>query len=284
MFVQRIFEKLSRKQAKVTEALNDLIQYTKDVEIDMELQREMFKRDSRLLEEELKKESLSDVTAKALLLLEKLQEKLFATEIAKVEALFMEKIRELARKTNFVDSIKIDDDFNVHLFKKVIIASESLRQTILKYEEETYKKEYGIYHWKYLLEKFDANDRGTLLKKLQKGKKDIEVLYELDKSVFSNGEKQVYIMTLYWSIMRLCKQEVPFIIDTPFARIDSEHRANITEKFFNDLVGQVFIFSTNEEIVGQHLEILWNNVQAKFLLENVENEKTTVCANAYFGG
>lgn len=277
-------EELMDRHAKLMESLNDLIQYTKDVEIDMELQREIYKRDSRFLEEELKKESLSDVTAKAILLLEKLQERLFATEIAKVEELFMKKIRELARKNNFVDSIKIDDEFNVHLFKNVSIAVETITSTLQRYDEDMYKKENGMYHWNYLLEQFSAKDKDTLLKNLQGKKGNIEVVYELDKSKFSNGEKQVYIMTLYWSIMRLCKQEVPFIIDTPFARIDSEHRANITEKFFNDLLGQVFIFSTNEEIVGQHLDILAGNVQARFLLENSENEKTTICANAYFGG
>lgn len=277
-------EELLLKHSKLMESLSGLIQYTKDVEIDMELQREIFKRDSRLLEEELKKESLGDVTAKAILLLEKLQERLFATEIAKVEVLFMSKIKELARKNNFVESIKIDDEFNVHLFKKVVIASDTIAQTIRKMDEEAYKKEHGIYHWTYLLEQFKASDKMELLQKLKKVNSDIEVVYELDKSKFSNGEKQVYIMTLYWSIMKLCKQEVPFIIDTPFARIDSEHRANITERFFNDLVGQVFIFSTNEEIIGQHLEILSDNIQAKFMLENVENEKTTVCANVYFGG
>lgn len=277
-------EELLTRHAKLVESLNDLIQYTKDVEIDMELQREIFKRDSRFLEDELKKESLSDVTAKAILLLEKLQERLFTNEIAKVEELFMAKIRELARKTNFVDGIKIDDEFNVHLFKKVSVRADALALTLRRYDEESYKKENGIYHWNYLLEQFSAMDKATLLKKLKNKKGNVEVVYELDKSKFSNGEKQVYIMTLYWSIMRLCKQEVPFIIDTPFARIDSEHRANITEKFFNDLLGQVFIFSTNEEIVGQHLDILADNVQARFLLENSENEKTTVCANTYFGG
>lgn len=277
-------EELLRKHAIMVESLNGLIQYTKDVEIDMELQKEIFKKDSRMLEEELKKESLNSVSAKAILLLEKLQERLFSTEIEKVEVLFMGKIKGLARKSNFVDSIKIDDEFNVHLFKKVKISSESLLQTVQKMDEEIYKKEYGIYHWNALLEKFKVKEKKELLHKLQKSNRDIEVIYELDKSKFSNGEKQVYIMTLYWSIMRLCKQDVPFIIDTPFARIDSEHRANITEKFFNDLSGQVFIFSTNEEIIGPHLEILSDNVQAKFLLENIENEKTTICANAYFGG
>ena len=84
--------------------------------------------------------------------------------------------------------------------------------------------------------------------------------------------------------MQLNKQEVPFVIDTPFARIDSEHRTNITKRFFMDLSGQVFIFSTNEEIVGEHYEQMRKRIQAKFLLENVDNLQTTVYANEYFGG
>ena len=80
------------------------------------------------------------------------------------------------------------------------------------------------------------------------------MLQEIEKSRLSKGEKQVFIMALYWAFMQLNKQNVPFVIDTPFARIDSEHRSNITKKFFMDLSGQVFIFSTNEEIVGEHYE------------------------------
>jgi len=159
-----------------------------------------------------------------------------------------------------------------------------LYQAIARYDEESYIKEFGKYHWNFLLQRFTAKDRKDLMRKIKATRQDVDINYEIDKAVLSNGEKQVYIMTLYWSIMKLCRQEVPFIIDTPFARIDSEHRANITEKFFNDLTGQVFIFSTNEEIVGKHLEIIKDNIQATFLLENTENEKTTVCTNSYFGG
>lgn len=277
-------EELLKKQARLTDSLNDLIQYTKDVEIDLELQREIYKRESRLLEEELKKDSLSDVTARAILLLEKLQERLFAVEVSKVEQHFMKKIKELARKSNFIDAIKIDEDFNVHILKKVKVDMQELYLQISRYDENSYLKEFGEYHWSYLLSILRVKNRSELLKKLKVTTGSVHICYEIDKSVLSNGEKQVYIMTLYWSIMKLCKQEIPFIIDTPFARIDSEHRANITEKFFDDLQGQVFIFSTNEEIVGTHLDILKHNIQAKFLLENVGNDKTTVYSNMYFGG
>ena len=51
-----------------------------------------------------------------------------------------------------------------------------------------------------------------------------------------------------------------------------------------DLSGQVFIFSTNEEIVGENYEKMKNRIQAEFLLENSDNLQTIVYANEYFGG
>lgn len=277
-------EELLQRQEILTDILNHLVEEAKNIEINLEIQRGVYKRDKHALEEELKKNSLNDLSTNAILLLEKLQEKLFSTEITKVEKFFMAKIKELARKTNFIEAIKIDDAFNVHIFKKVELSPDELYQTILRYDEELYIKEFGEYHWEFLLEKFKSKDRMELLRTVKEIKQQVEIYYEIDKAVLSNGEKQIYIMTLYWSIMKLCRQEIPFIIDTPFARIDSEHRTNITEKFFNDLAGQIFIFSTNEEIVGEHLNIIKDNIQATFLLENTKNQKTIVWDNSYFGG
>lgn len=84
-------------------------------------------------------------------------------------------------------------------------------------------------------------------------------------------------------MMQLCNKEVPFIIDTPFARIDTEHRAHITEKFFKELRGQVFIFSTDEEITSSHVEVIGAKLEAKFLIENTDNSRTTIKNNLYFG-
>lgn len=281
-FMQK--EELLQRQENLTDFLNHLIEEAKNIEINLEIQRGVFKKDKHALEEELKKNSLNDMSTNAILLLEKLQEKLFSTEITKVEKFFMAKIKELARKTNFIEAIKVDDAFNVHIFKKVELSPDELYQTILRYDEELYIKEFGEYHWKFLLEKFRSKDRMELLRIVKEIKQPLEIYYEIDKAVLSNGEKQIYIMTLYWSIMKLCRQDIPFIIDTPFARIDSEHRTNITENFFNDLAGQIFIFSTNEEIVGDYLNIIKDNIQATFLLENTKNQKTIARANSYFGG
>ena len=51
-------------------------------------------------------------------------------------------------------------------------------------------------------------------------------------------------------------QAVPFIIDTPFARIDTEHREQISALFFPNISGQVIILSTDEEVVGSYRAII----------------------------
>ena len=98
----------------------------------------------------------------------------------------------------------------------------------------------------------------------------------------SNGEKQILIMALYYSLIQLCTHEIPFVIDTPFARIDTEHRRNISKNFFRNLNGQVFILSTNEEINTTHIQILNDKIAATYMLENTDNKKTMVVSNQYF--
>ena len=89
-------------------------------------------------------------------------------------------------------------------------------------------------------------------------------------------------MALYHSLVSLCNHELPFVIDTPFARIDTEHRQNISKHFFSKLNGQVFILSTNEEINSSHVKLLERKIAATYMLENTDNKKTIVLKNSYF--
>ena len=114
------------------------------------------------------------------------------------------------------------------------------------------------------------------------GDDSITLPVELDKTSLSAGEKQIFIMALYHSLVSLCDHEVPFIIDTPFARIDTDHRRNISKHFFSKLNGQVFILSTDEEIDSEHVRIMNDKILATYLLENAENKKTTIISDRYF--
>lgn len=82
--------------------------------------------------------------------------------------------------------------------------------------------------------------------------------------------------------MQQSKNTLPFIIDTPFARIDTEHRRNITENFFMKLTGQLFVLSTDEELSEDHLSVMKDQISHVYMLDYGVDRKTHVKAGQYF--
>lgn len=71
---------------------------------------------------------------------------------------------------------------------------------------------------------------------------------QINKDDLSAGEKQIYAIAMLMSLARISGFPLPFIIDTPLARLDSLHRQNIVTRFFPYASHQVIIFSTDTEI------------------------------------
>lgn len=242
-----------------------------------------YKRAEKELDKQLKNASISTLTARSILFLEELQRRLFKSEIEKVQILFMEKMRQLMRKDQFIDKIVIDDDFRVHVYKRVTLDCDGVCEKINQLSVEKYMQEFGEVHCADILQVSGCKDLYEFVLRYKGRGKAFDVMLEFDKAIMSKGEKQVFIMALYWAMIQLSNKEIPFIIDTPFARIDTEHRAHITEYFFKKLKGQVFIFSTDEEITQEHMNVIGNDLAAKFLIENTDNTKTEIKVNKYFG-
>lgn len=242
-----------------------------------------YKRSEKELDKQLKNASVSTLTTRAILFLETLQKRLFESEIEKVQGLFMEKMHQLMRKEQFIDKVVIDEDFRVHVYKRVKLDCDGVIDKIQQLSVDKYVEEFGHVHCSDVLKVSGCTDLNEFVL-LYKGRgKVFDVMLEFDKATMSKGEKQVFIMALYWAMVQLSHKEIPFIIDTPFARIDTEHRAHITEHFFKTLKGQVFIFSTDEEITPEHMTVIGNDLAAKFLIENTDNMRTEIKMNTYFG-
>ena len=235
------------------------------------------------LEEELKKASINDISARAIVMLDKLQEILYRRQIDKVENCFRKEIRTLMRKTHFIDDIYIDDNFNTHIYRTEKVSIEKIRKALKTNTEEQLLAFWGAKAMQTLYKKANSNDYNDMCKYFESVDiKSLSLQIEIDKASLSNGEKQIFIMALYYSLVSLCNHELPFVIDTPFARIDTEHRHNISKHFFSELKGQVFILSTNEEINSSHVQILKDKIAATYMLENSDNKRTVVVKNSYF--
>lgn len=235
------------------------------------------------LEAEIKKASIDDISAKAIIMLDKLQKILYRQQIERVENAFKKEISALMRKSRFIDDIKIDEDFRIFLYRHEAVKTSRLIEALSANSEEQLCAAIGLRAMEELQRLAGSNSVESILHYCE-NVKEAEIILPVivDQTSLSNGEKQIFIMALYHSLVQLGHHEIPFIIDTPFARIDTEHRMNISKHFFSKLNGQVFILSTNEEINSTHVQIMKDKIAATYMLENSDNKKTIVVQDSYF--
>lgn len=237
----------------------------------------------KAFEELLKAHSVSTVSGKALLLLEELQHVLYANLIQQVEADLNIKFRELIRKADFFSRIVIDDNFTVHILRDEEINIADIISLLRGTNYSVATGALGSVAIKSLRDHYNASSIAELRKALQEDPREKLLLpVELNKDRLSSGEKQIFVMSLYWAMMNQSKNELPFIIDTPFARIDAQHRANITEHFFKKLTGQLIILSTDEELSNNHLEAMSGQISHVYMLEYGQDKRTHIQKNQYF--
>lgn len=237
----------------------------------------------RAFEELLKVHSVSTISGKALLLLEELQHVLYANLIQQVEADLNIKFKELIRKADFFSRIVIDDKFTVHILRDEEINIADIISLLRGTNYSVATGALGSVAIKSLQKHYHVSSITDLRKALLADPKQKLMLpVEINKDRLSSGEKQIFVMSLYWAMMNQSKNDLPFIIDTPFARIDAQHRANITEHFFKKLTGQLIILSTDEELSNNHLEAMAGQISHVYMLEYGQDKRTHIQKNQYF--
>ncbi|CAI7992249.1 hypothetical protein GBAR_LOCUS949 [Geodia barretti] len=89
----------------------------------------------------------------------------------------------------------------------------------------------------------------------------------LPKDLLSEGEKQMFATSVLWALAKTSSRPLPFMIDTPLARLDEGHRTNIVEKFLPFASHQVLLFSTDKEIEYEHYKKLEPYLMRSYAME-----------------
>lgn len=105
---------------------------------------------------------------------------------------------------------------------------------------------------------------------------------EVPKAALSAGEKQVYAIAMLWALARTSGRPLPMIIDTPLARLDSEHRANLVERYFPAASHQVVLLSTDTEIDDRLIKDLEASVSHAYRLDYDPASGRTIASHGYF--
>lgn len=209
-----------------------------------------------------------------------------------VERLALKMFRKIIRKNDFIALIELDDNFNINIYKKQVYTAHELALLLQNVGGDELTKRLGIAGVQKALEHFHLNSVQELKHSLGRHLSDEQMslldeepvsLYKhMELNQLSKGEKQVFILALYWAIIKTSGQSIPFVIDTPFARIDTEHREQIAKLFFPGVSTQVIILSTDEEVVGRYEKILEPHTAHKYLLDYSTDKGQTLLTPGYF--
>ena len=104
----------------------------------------------------------------------------------------------------------------------------------------------------------------------------------LDARRLSAGERQIMATAVLWGLSQCTGMALPTVIDTPVGRLDRSHRTNLVDRYFPEASGQVVLLSTDEEIVGEHLERLLPHIGARYRLDFDDADGFTSVTEGYF--
>ena len=219
-----------------------------------------------------------------ILMLDDIISTLTDTKIKEIQDNFMNIFKKIIRKDNFIDFINIDDKFNVSLYINKIYSSLEIENLISNIGYDEMEKKFGELFFQDLFKIYNVENKSELLNAIKNNMQSafLDLRTKVDINGFSSGEKQIYILCLYWALIKSSDIEIPFIIDTPYARIDETHRNNITSEYLSSISNQVIILSTNTEIDEKAYKEIKPKLNGEYLIEYDDKNRKTIQTKGYF--
>jgi len=104
----------------------------------------------------------------------------------------------------------------------------------------------------------------------------------LERRVFSAGMREMYALSLLWALARASGRELPIVIDTPVARLDTTNRRALFEKYLPHAGHQVIVLSTDTEVDVKWAERLSPHVAKQYRLDYDSDNDSNVIRPGYF--
>ena len=225
-----------------------------------------------------------DLSTSISLMMERLINKSMISIRKQLSQKIIENLQQIYRKDNLISIIEISENFKFELFQAQLFTMDELKSLIANIGIKEFFKVIGDESIRRLCRYFSMNEADNIENAITSSDNDdeIELYKRIDLNTLSKGERQIFILALYWAIIQISGKHIPFVIDTPYARIDANHREEISSKFFPNISSQVVILSTDEEITKDYYEIIKPFISKEYLLTNNQSENKTTVTNGYF--
>ncbi|MEF9952435.1 MAG: AAA family ATPase [Clostridium sp.] len=248
---------------------------------DCTVQREKVKEDYLAI---LQKNKVLDMSSNIILILDDILDSILESKTDEIKSNFINIFNKIMQKNNIFDVVTIDKDLNVSLYKSISYTSLEVENLLNKMGITEVERTYGPLFIEDLCINYAATTPKDVVKLVMKNtqSKIITLRTKLNVDSFSSGEKQVYLLCLYWALLKTSGIEVPFIIDTPYARIDETHRDNLTNEYLSTISEQVIILSTNTEFDEQAYKKVKHRLNGEYLIQYDDKNNKTLQNKGYF--
>ncbi|MDU5019524.1 MAG: AAA family ATPase [Clostridiales bacterium] len=275
---------LSNKIGHLSEIKNSLNHKLEDLELLIANTDANKEKSKTKYTELLQSNKVVDMSSDMILMLDDIISTLTESKTKEIQNNFMYIFKKIIRKDNFIDFIDIDNDFNASLYINKMYSSLEIENLIENIGYDEMEKKLGNLFFEDLFTEYEVKNRSELLNKVKNNTQSsfITLRTKVDINGFSSGEKQIYILCLYWALLKASDIEIPFIIDTPYARIDETHRNNITSEYFSTISDQVIILSTNTEIDEKSYKDIKPRLNGEYLIEYDDINRKTIQTEGYF--
>jgi DNA sulfur modification protein DndD len=206
--------------------------------------------------------------------------KLLDTKITHIEN-EKEKLEQKLKKINqeLSDSDKIEDRFKTTANIQTVLVefSEKVKKSKIKELEQTISRLFmKLSRKKDLISKIKIDPTNYKISILDNQN------HKISSNRLSSGEKQIFAISILWALRKISGRPIPVIIDTPLARLDSEHRNNLVNTYFPEASHQTILLSTDTEIDKGYFKKLSKFISHSYHLNFSSEDSQTSVEEGYF--
>lgn len=273
-----------KKKDDLTSRLYDSQHRLEDIDKELHSQGQIRDKAMQILKSNAQNKHVYELSTGISSMMEQFLEEKTVSIRKKLEKAIVQKLKSIYRKNNLITHIEIGKNFDFNLYQDEEYNGKELLTLYKNLGSSEFTNLIGTKGEKRLIKMLHGTSINVLknISEVELGKEPIQLYKKIELGRLSKGERQIFILALYWAIIEISGQNIPFVIDTPYARIDANHRREISEKFFPNISNQVIILSTDEEINEEYYKIVKPYIAKEYLLINDENENRTTIENNYF--
>ena len=275
---------LSNKIGQLSESKNLLNNSLDEIRLKInEVTSERDKSKSKYIDL-LQSNKVVDMSANLILMLDDIIKTLTENKTKEIQDNFMYIFKKIIQKDNFIDFIDIDNNFNASLYINKMYYSLELENLIENIGYDEIERKFGRLFFDDLFKLYNVENRSELLNAIKTDTQSafLTLRTKVDINGFSSGEKQIYILCLYWALLKASDIEIPFIIDTPYARIDETHRNNITSEYLSTISDTQRSTVTNTEIDEKAYREIKPKLNGEYLIKYDDKNRKTIQRKGYF--